>query len=371
MVKIKTVSSAKDLRAFIRFPEGLYKQDPLWAPPLWKDERKAYSGKTSAILKNSDYVLFLAENQKEIIGRTLVYIDHTFNTFYQDTIGFFGAFESVPDLETAKALFSASENWLKDRGMRALRGPIHPIAENWGFQIFGGDVPPIFMSSYNPPEYAFFMESLGYKKAKDLLVYEGHCGKGYSLPDRFLRFYDHFLKTKPQFRIRPLNLSNLDRDGEEIWRISNIALAENWGYVPLEREVLIEMIHKLKPIVDPSAVWFVEDQGKAVGYCLGFPDLNILLRRIHGRLFPLGFIHLLRGIKRLANYRLFGLAVLPEYHGFGLDVLMYVHLYQAVKERGIRMEANYILEDNFKIRNALEKLNLKHVKTYRVYEKPL
>ncbi len=374
MIQVTHVSSRGELKKFINFPKSLYRSDPLWAPPLWMDERKAYSGKTSAILRNSDYTLFLARDDSgRIVGRNLAYIDHAFNEYYRERIGFFGAFEAVTDDSgaAADALLEAAESWLRERGMRAVRGPIHPVAENWGFQIEGGGVPPIFMSSYNPPEYIGFLNGRGYGKAKDLLVYQGDCAGDYIIPERFLEFSERILSDKPNLRVRPLRRKSLLEDGEYIWRISNTALADNWGYVPVDRGVFLEMVGKLKTIIDPDAIWFVEDNGVPVGYCLGFPDLNVILRKIKGRLFPFGFITLLAELPRVVNYRLFGLAVLPEYHGMGLDVLLYVHLYRAVKERGIRMEANYILEDNLKIRNALEKLALKLVKTYRVFEKGL
>jgi ribosomal protein S18 acetylase RimI-like enzyme len=108
-----------------------------------------------------------------------------------------------------------------------------------------------------------------------------------------------------------------------------------------------------------------------VGYSLGFPDLNQILRRIRGRLFPFGFLTLLTKLRTVRDFRLFGLAVLPKYHGLGLDVLLYVNLYEALAPRGVRLEANYILEDNLRIRNALIKLGLQQTIVYRVYEKPL
>ena len=131
------------------------------------------------------------------------------------------------------------------------------------------------------------------------------------------------------------------------------------------------MFRRLKPIADPEAIWFVEDRGRPVGFILGFPDLNVILRRIGGRLLPLGFLQVLFGIRMVTDYRLFGLAVLPEYQGQGLDVLLYLQIYKALAPRIRRLEANYILEDNPRIRNALEKLGLDLVKTYRVYEKPI
>ncbi len=131
------------------------------------------------------------------------------------------------------------------------------------------------------------------------------------------------------------------------------------------------VVRDLKPILDPDAVWFVEDAGVPVACCLGFPDINVIIRRIHGRLFPFGFLRLLLGARWLRDYRLWGLAVRPAYQGQGLDVLLYLRLFQALAHRNVRMEANYILEDNLKIRNALEKLGMSQIKTYRVYEKSI
>ena len=111
------------------------------------------------------------------------------------------------------------------------------------------------------------------------------------------------------------------------------------------------------------------DKGEPVGFALGFPDLNMILKKVDGRLFPLGFLRLLTGVKKLPDYRLFALAVLPRYQGKGLDVLLYLQIFRALSPKIRRLEANYILEDNLRIRNALEKLGLDRVKTYRVYEK--
>jgi GNAT superfamily N-acetyltransferase len=222
---------------------------------------------------------------------------------------------------------------------------------------------------YNPAYYNDFLEELGYRKAKDLLAFEGSARQGYRIPERFIRFRDKLRSRRPNINVRPIDMKHLRRDAEALWRISNQAIRNNWGWAPYGLEQLQATFKKLKPIVDPDAIWIVEDAGEPVGFCLGFPDINIILRKIRGRLFPFGFLTLLRMRRHLRDFRLFGLAVLPEYQGRGLDVLLYVSLYEALAPRGIRMEASYILEDNPNMINALKKLGLKQTKTYRVYEK--
>jgi len=179
------------------------------------------------------------------------------------------------------------------------------------------------------------------------------------------------MAQRPCLRIRPIDMKHLLRDAEEIWRISNQAIRDNWGWAPYGVEELKSTIKKLKPIADPDAIWIIEDAGEAVGFCLGFPDINVILRQIRGRLLPFGFITLLARRRRLREYRLFGLAVMPEYQGFGLDVLLYMSLYEALAPRDILLEASYILEDNAAMVNALQKLGLKQTKTYRIYEKSI
>ncbi|HVP18142.1 MAG TPA: GNAT family N-acetyltransferase [Spirochaetia bacterium] len=370
-MQVREAASHRDLKRFVSFPRTLYRDDPWWAPPLWADEKGAYSPAKNAILGHSDYVLLLAEEGSTVLGRSLVYIDRNFNEFYGSATGFFGAFECVDDLAVAAALDEAAVSWLSRRGMARVRGPIHPISESWGFLVEGFQAPPVFMAPYNPPHYNTFMESLGYAKAKDLLAYEANADRDYQIPGRFWSFAERLLSRNPGFGVRRLSLKDLSRDADSILEISNVALKDNWGYVPLDRAEFQEMFRKLRPIADPDAIWFVEDRGKPIGFALGFPDLNVILRRIGGRLLPLGFLTLLFGVKRLTEYRLFGLAVLPEYHGRGLDVLLYLQIFRALSRKVRRLEANYILEDNLKIRNALEKLALDKVKTYRIYEKSI
>lgn len=360
------------MRAFVRAPKTIHEGNPCYVPPIWMDENKAYTGKNNPILSNSDFELFLAiDDAGKPIGRTLAYIDFTFNKFYQVRMGFFGAFECIDDAQTAKLLNDAAESWLRERGMDTIRGPIHPVAENWGFVYMGYGTTPVYMSPWNPEYYHDFFTGSGYGKAKDLLVYEADIEKGYTLPERFDGFADRFLARHPGITIRPLDMNHMKEDARAIWEISNTALADNWGYVPLELPVMEDMLGKLKLIVDPDAVWMVEYEGKPVGYCLGFPDINILLQRIKGHLLPVGWALLLLGVKKLRDYRLFGLAVHPDWQGKALDALMYIHLYQNLKNKRVRMEANYILEDNLHIKNALERLGMQHCKTYRIYEKPL
>ncbi len=368
-MQVIEATEKRDIKDFVFFPKRLYRKNQFWVPPLWREEKHAYKGETNVMLQGNDYALLLAKSDDgQILGRNLVYIDGEFNQFYNTKTGMFGAYESVNDQAVASALLEASVEWLRNRKMEIMRGPIHPIAESWGFLLKGYDSLPVLMAPYNPPYYHSLMENFGLTKAMDLLAYEVDLEKGYQIPERIQRFVSFFGTKNRQFTCRPIDVKNLTEEANHIWRISNSSLLDNWGYVPVDASVIEDMIKRLKDILDPNAVWFVEDEGVPVGYALGFPDPNPTIRAIKGKMFPLGFTKLLRVRTRETRYRLFALAVLPKYHGMGLDVLLYKNLHDSLIERLKILEANYILEINWNIRNALEKLNMERTKEYRIYE---
>lgn len=365
-IYIQPVENGKQLKEFISLPDIIYKDDPLWIPPLRLLERMDY--KDNTVLNRSKHIMFLAYKDGDPVGRIIAYIDPHYNDYYNSQCGMMAAFECIDNHKGAELLFAAVDTWFREMGITKILGPINPIAESWGLLLEGSST-PVFMSPHNPLYYNKMIESAGFTKAKDLLVYEADTGKGYEIPERFRRFSTTMLKRKSNLKIRNIDKKNLNQDALHILNILNRAVAGNWGYVPVEEDEMKDMVFKLKFILDEKAICFVEDNGVPVAVALGFPDINVLFKKIKGRLNPRTLYILFRDLKKIRDYRLWGLAVLPEYHGQGLDVLLYISLFQGLQPRGIRLEANYMLEDNLHILNALEKMNLQPVKRYRVYHK--
>ena len=357
---------------FVSLPRRIYAGDPLWIPPLWVEERATFRARSNPILADSDFALFLARDAGTDVGRIAAYVDHAWDRHFGQGTGFFGSFESVNDPRVSSSLLRAAEQWLEGRGVREVIGPINPVSQYWGCLCEGFGTPPSFMTAHNPPQYnAFFMRS-GYTKVKDLVSYEVDTGAGYTLPERFTAFAERLTRLHPELTVRPVDMARLDRDAEAIWRITNESLDGNWGYYPVGREIMLDLVKRLRPIVDPAAIWFVEDRGVPVGYALAHRDINVVLRRTGGRLLPFGFVRMLREIPSIRRYRLIALGVLPKYHNRGLDVLLYVSLHRALTPGGpLQMDANWILEDNAAMRNAVEKLGFARAKTYRIYRKEL
>ena len=154
--------------------------------------------------------------------------------------------------------------------------------------------------------------------------------------------------------------------------LSNDSLAVNWGYSPVTQAEVNAMARDLKPLLHPKAVLFAVDRDeRAIGFAIALPDVNKLIKGVNGRLFPVGLIRLLTGLPKLRQYRMFALGVIPEYHGKGIDSLIYRALYESCYSPDVRMEINYILEDNYPMNNAVVKLGAKPLRRYRVYQKSI
>lgn len=358
------------MKNFINLPRLIYQDDEYWVPPLWMFEKSDYKASNNSILSRSEHSLFLAYKNSTPVGRIIAYIDPRYNSHFNSSTGMFGSFESISDKKVSSLLFTAAENWLREHGMNKILGPINPVAESWGF-LFENPTHPVYLSPHNPLYYNRLISDCAYTKAKDLIVYEADAGNGYIIPERFSNFSDKILERNKNLSIRTIDRKNLHRDALHILNIFNKAIDGNWGYVPVEEKEMVDIVNQLKLIMDEQTIAFVEDKGQPVAASLAFPDINIILKKTGGRLNPSGILALLRGRKKIKDYRLWGLAVLPEYQGQGLDVLLYVDIARYITPLGGRLEANYMLEDNPAILNALKKMGLSCIKKYRVYEKTL
>ena len=370
-MEVLPVSTNQDLKKFIDFPYHFYRDDPNWVPPLRMELKKQFNPKTNPLLDHSDFQLFLLIQEDEVIGRIAAFIDHLAVDFWKEKIGLFGYYECVPDPDASRSLLSAATTWLKDRGMTAMRGPWTFVTEEWGLVVEGFTPPPCIMSPHNPPYYDGQMKDFGLAKEKDLLCYYISGAEGYQIPERILTLTDRVAK-RYGVTVRPVDMKNYDREVEVFLELSNTSIIDNWGYTPVTDAEADALAKDLKGVIQSEGVLFAEDaEGQPIGFAIALPDINILLKGLNGRLLPFGWLKLLLGIPRLRNYRMFALGVIPEYHGLGIDSLIYRALYESLYTPDIWMEINYVLEDNYPMNNAIHKLLAKPLRRFRIYQRQL
>jgi GNAT superfamily N-acetyltransferase len=370
-MNIRPVSSQSDLQVFMYLPYRLYQHNPVWVPPLRDEVRSQFDPVKNPTLEHCRLALFLLEDGGQVIGRITAFMDTLANDYWAQPVGLFGYYECPNDPAASRLLLDTAADWLRGQGMPAMRGPWSFVSQEWGAVVEGYEPAPVVMSPYNPPYYNQQFTEYGLDKVKDLLVYVIDAREGYRIPPRILTLTDKVSK-RYGVKVRPLNMQHLDAEVDTLIELSNQSLANNWGYAPVTEAEVRAMARDLKPILHPKAVLFAEDpQGRPIGFAIAIPDVNLILKGLNGRLLPFGWAKLLWMLPRLRQYRMFALGVLPEYHGKGVDSLIYRALYESLFSPDLRMEINYVLEDNGPMNNAILKLGARPLRRYRIYQKAL
>jgi hypothetical protein len=365
---IRPVQTKKDLTAFLELPYRLYKDDPVWVPPLRDEQRGQLDPVRNPLLQHCERQLFLLEDGGRSVGRIAAFIDNLAVDFWKERIGLFGHYECIPDPAAGRMLLEAARDWLRVRKCTSMRGPWSFVSQEWGAVVEGFEPSPVVMAPYNPPYYNEHLTAFGLEKVKDLLCWYVSAAEGYKIPERILKLTDAVQK-RYGIRIRQIDMQHYEQEVQNIIELSNASIIDNWGYSPVTEAEVRAMAHDMKPILQPKGVLFAEDaNGRQIGFAITLPDVNSLLKGLNGHMFPFGFIKLLWGIPRLRRYRMFALGVIPEYQGKAVDSLIYRAMNERLYAPDIWMEINYVLEDNWPMVNAIKKLGAAPLRRYRVYE---
>ncbi len=382
-VSIEPVQTKAQLKEFVAFPWRVYANDPLWVPPFFRERMQFFSPKHNPFFEHADVQLFLARGRDgQALGTVAAIIDHLHISFHQEQVGFFGHFECVDDAEVARALFTAAADWLSERGMTAMRGPMNMSTNHeCGLLVQGFDSPPVVMMTYNPPYYERLVQDAGFGKVMDLYAYilntDFYQNQVDNLPQKVLESCRK-LKEEGKIRIRKASLARFEQELVAAKQVYNSAWQRNWGFVPMTEAEIEHLARGLKRFIDPDLVYFAEDDGRPVGIVVALPDINEVLLRIRPR--PGGFLRFLydgarflwakRTRPRLFRWLIMG--VVEGYRGRGIDACFYVETARAALAKGYtQCEMSWILETNTMMNRILQRLGGRIYKVYRIYEKPL
>jgi GNAT superfamily N-acetyltransferase len=366
-MQVIPVRSTDQLGAFIRLPWSIYRDDPNWVPPLIRDVRSAFDRSKHPFHEHSEVQAFLALRDGKPVGRIAAIRNRNHEKFHEEPVGFFGYFECVNDQAVAEALFDTAAGWVSQRGLRVMRGPTSfSTNETTGFLIDGDDGPPMLMMAYNPPYYIELAQRYGFREAKTLVAYWIDS----NIPPDFLVRAAPLIEKRYEVRLRPMRMDRFTEELATVRSIYNQAWEKNWGFVPMTDAEIDHMAAELKPIVDPNLALFVDTpDGESIGFALGLPNFNLVLQRMNGRLFPFGVLKALYHGRKIHQMRVIALGLVEEYRGKGIDGLLYLGLIQNGAARGItECEQSWVLEDNLKMRAAIEKLNGRVYRRYRLYD---
>lgn len=373
-VEVRPVETRHDLNAFIELPWRLYRNQPHWVPPLLLDLKQQLDREKNPWFEHSRAEYFVAWRDGEPVGRITAQVDDNFNEFQGNDWGLFGFFESIDDQSVADALFATAAEWLAARDRDRMVGPMNfTTNDECGVLVDGFDRDPMILSPWTHPYYLDLFDRAGFGKAMDLLMWEIALVQEGAVMDVIWDLAKK-IDAEGEFRIRHFNKRDLNAEVKRFLQIYNASWEKNWGFVPLTDAEVYHYAKSLKPVLDENWAYFIErvDTGEPVGAALMLPDYNVVLKQINGRLLPFGWAKALWYKRKIRNVRVFALGVIPEYQHSGLAASLYTEGWKLGHKLAVEKgEMGWILETNTAMNRALEAMDGKVVKRYRIYEREL
>lgn len=369
MVRLIRADTPRLIRRFVEVPFKLYRGHSWWVPPLRRDERRRFDPRHNPFLEHATITCWIAERDGQPVGRVAAVEDRLHDETHGEKTTWFGFFEAA-DAAVAQLLLQQVERRGREQGRSIVRGPVNPsLNETAGLLIEGFEAHPYILMPYNPPEHQGFIEACGYRKAKDLLAWDIDLTSPVS--ERIQRVAER-VRQRADIRVRTVDMADFEGEIATLQEVYRRAWEDNWGFVaPTDREIR-QLARDLRPVIEPELVLFAEKDGQPVGCVVSLPDLNQVLLRMGGRLWPFGLLHFLRRRRVISRARMLLLGVVPEARRLGIYPLLIAESQQRGIALGLtRGELSWTLEDNELVNAGIEAAGGRRYKTYRLYEKSL
>jgi GNAT superfamily N-acetyltransferase len=373
-VEVRPVQGRGELNSFIKLPFRLHKGTP-WVPPLIYERRHFLNREKNPYFEHAEAEYFIAWRDGTPVGRITAQIDRRWDQFQGGNDGQFGFIDGEDDPEVFSALFATAEEWVRSRGRERLIGPMDfTTNDECGLLIDGYDRRPMILEPWHPPHYREQIESLGYGKQMDLLMWYlrmGELKEGLSFHPAIHEAAEK-VETEHGITIRNMRRRDLDAEIGRFMEVYNAAWEKNWGFVPITEEEVQFQASNLKQLLDERWTFIAEKGDEVVGAALTLPDINQVMPKLNGRLLPLGWLRFLLGKRKIDEVRVFALGVKPEYQHTGVAASFYIKHLEATDPDGVMAgDEGWILESNEPMNRAMEGMGGEVVKRYRLYEKSL
>lgn len=349
-IEIRSVSpDRKELKKYVKFGIDLYRGNDCYVPPLIFEEIETLMPSKNPAFDFCEAQSFMALRDGVPAGRITAIINRVVNERTGKREARFGFVDFVDDAEVVDALFRAAEEWSRRRGMTEMVGPMgFTDMDHEGMLIDGFDELGTMATIYNYPYYPVHMERMGYKPDVDWVEYRMTVPD--SVPDKYLRIAS-LVERKYGFKtLHYTSRSRLKADyGRAIFDLINVAYDGLYGYSPLSDRQIDYYIDKYLGILRLDCISVVVDKdGKLVAFGISIPSFSRALQRSGGRLWPLGWYHLLKAIHGKNDVvDLMLVAVSPEYQNMGVNAMVFADLLPTYIKNGYKFaESNLELADN-------------------------
>ncbi len=336
------------------------------------DDRLRLDPKRHPFYRHSQAAFFLAYEGNRPLGRIAVLDHRLYNEHNREKTAFFCLFECENDLAASRALFEAAFDWARARGLQNIVGPKGFTAlDGFGLLIKGFEYRPAFGLPYNPPYYPALVEAAGFRPLSEAV--SGYLDANLQFPQRIHALAERVTRRRGLHIARYRTRRDLRQLVPKLKDLYNKALGGTSGNAPLTDEEAQLMANQLLWFADPNLVKVVMKGDQPVGFLMAYPDISAAVQKTRGKLFPFGWLTLLREFKRTDWVDINGAGLLPEYRGSGGTAILYSELFKSVLESG-QFRYGEIVQvgmENDAMQREMESFGIKFHKMHRTYQREL
>jgi GNAT superfamily N-acetyltransferase len=370
-ITIKEVTGLRLRSIFINLPKKIHRGHSQWVPPIYLDDRSFFNPGRNESFKHSDTIMLLAFKDRRAVGRIMGIINCKYNTQYDLKEARFCFLETYNDPSVTAILIQRVENWARQKNMELLVGPLgFSDKDPQGFLIEGFNEPIVIATNCNFPYQVEHIESLGFTKKTDLVVYK------LNIPEEMPDIYRKIIERTEQrnngvHMVKFSGRKHLRRYVRPVLQLMNNTFKDIYAFVPLTGKEMKDFANRYIYLLDHRYIKVIENsEGSVVAFVLAMPDISEGIRRCKGRILPFGIFKILHAKKKTQQLNLLLGAVHPEYRNAGLDALLGVSLLQEARNSGLKVIDSHLeLENNSKMRAEMEKMGGVVYKRYRIFEK--
>ncbi len=372
MIRIREVRTKKEQRAFVQFPNRLYKGNPYYVPMIYSGEFNIFKP-DYPFNKVCDSVCYLALKDGRVVGRIQGIVQKDANAKWGQKRVRFTRFDTINDVNVAAALFRTVEKWAAARGMNEIVGPLgYSDLEREGLLIEGFEEPQTFEEQYNYPYYQWLIEAYGFRKDVDWV--ETQLRAPEENGDQLIKISQKLLdRFGLELYLAESNQELIDEHMQGVFRLIETSYSGLYGTVPLNRETIDNYIKDFKTIVRPHDIPMIYDKDhRLVAFALLFPSIAEIVQQSGGHITP-AFLYRLQKVKKHPKVIDLGLiGVLPEYESKGVVMVMIGLLVNLICEGELdHVETNLMLEDNYNVLNLLKHFDKRQNKRRRCFRKSI
>ena len=371
-LKIKEVSSKKELKDFIKFPDKLYSGSKYYTPNLHIAEINTFSHEKNPAFEFCKAKYWLVYRNEKVVGRVAGVINYKYNKKHKIKYARFGWLDFIEDKEVLELLLNRVEKWATECNMEYLHGPLGFTSfDASGVLVEGFDEMPATFAHYNYSYYPDLIEKCGYEKDVDWIEYNLKVPE--HVPEKVSKGAELISKRYKLHAAKGKNIKDLLRYFDELFELLNVTYKDLYGFTEITSKQAVNLKKQFLSFLNPEYISLVlNEKDELVGFGISMPSLSKALIKSKGKLFPFGYLRIMHALRKNDTVDLLLIAIKPEYQNKGLIAIIFNKIMQTVIKNNItNVETTRELEDNKKVQHLWNDYESRQHKRTRCYIKKL